>query len=139
MRSRLVFVDANVLFSAAYKEDSRLGHLWSVKEIRLITSLYAMEEAKRNLVRLRPHRMENFQLLIATMEVIPAALRIELKDTHGLPLKDIPILQAAVHCKANFLLTGDLKHFSHLVGKEVEGVLILTPAQFLANNLPKSK
>ncbi len=36
------------MFSAAYKEDSRMSRLWAIKNIRLVTSLYAMEEAERN-------------------------------------------------------------------------------------------
>ena len=43
-----VFLDADALFSAAYRTDSDLGRLWEL-DIELITSEYAIEEARRNL------------------------------------------------------------------------------------------
>jgi predicted nucleic acid-binding protein len=44
-----VFLDANVLFSAAWLEDSGLARLWRVPGATLITSRYAWAEAERNL------------------------------------------------------------------------------------------
>jgi len=44
-----IFLDANVLFSAAYRENSGLIEIWRVKGVRLLSSSYAIEEAKRNL------------------------------------------------------------------------------------------
>lgn len=50
-----IFFDANVLFSAAYKPASRLSNLWLLRDVELITSRLAAEEAKRNL---RIHRSD---------------------------------------------------------------------------------
>jgi hypothetical protein len=44
-----VFLDANVLFSAAYKDAAPLAALWQIPGCRLLTSAYAVEEARRNL------------------------------------------------------------------------------------------
>jgi len=47
-----IFLDANVLFSAAYRPDAglaRLARLWRLEGVELITSAYAAEEAKLNL------------------------------------------------------------------------------------------
>ena len=44
-----LFLDANVLFSAAYKPDARVRRLWSIKGVSLCTSRYALEEARINL------------------------------------------------------------------------------------------
>jgi uncharacterized protein len=44
-----IFLDANVLFSAAYLENSRLGRLWQLDDAELLTSAYDVEEAHRNL------------------------------------------------------------------------------------------
>ena len=38
-----VFLDANVLFSAAYRQDSSLLRLWELKDVELVTSAYAFE------------------------------------------------------------------------------------------------
>jgi hypothetical protein len=37
----------------------------------------------------------------------------------------------AIYGKAGYLLTGDAKHFGHLYGTRVEGVLVLRLAQYL--------
>jgi hypothetical protein len=37
-------------------------------------------------------------------------------------------LLAVIHGKAGYLLTGDARHFAHLHGKLIKGVLILRPA-----------
>jgi hypothetical protein len=43
------FLDANVLFSAAYKIDAQLLQLWKLQNVRLCSSLYALQEARINL------------------------------------------------------------------------------------------
>ncbi len=43
------FLDANALFSAAYREASGLMRLWKLPNAELVTSAYAAEEARRNL------------------------------------------------------------------------------------------
>lgn len=57
-------------------------------------------------------------------------VRLGLKQ--GLPLKDAPVLGAAVRSGADYLVTGDARHFGHLFGASVGGVRILTPAAALA-------
>jgi len=49
-----VFVDANVLFSAAYSPTRKLGKLWSFPDIEIISSSYASAEAMRNIARKFP-------------------------------------------------------------------------------------
>jgi hypothetical protein len=52
-----VFLDANVLYSAAYLKLSGLIRLWNLDEVQLLRSAYAIEEARRNLAMDRPvHR-----------------------------------------------------------------------------------
>jgi predicted nucleic acid-binding protein len=57
---------------------------------------------------------------------------LDLKLLAGVRLdsKDRPILLAAIHGEADFLLTGDARHFGHLYGKRIEGVMVLRPAQY---------
>ena len=42
-------LDANILFSAAYRQDAGIGRLWHFHDIKLITSPYAAEEAQSTL------------------------------------------------------------------------------------------
>jgi predicted nucleic acid-binding protein len=127
-----VFLDANVLSSAAYRPDSGLRELWERADAVLITSTYALEEASRNLSAIRPERLSDLDVLISRMEVVampPASLA--LPESVELKEKDRPILLAAILAKATHLLTGDKEDFGALFGTKVAGVLILTPGEYL--------
>lgn len=128
-----LFLDANVLFSAAYREDAGVRRLWCLSETELVTSSYAVEEARRNLDT--PEQRAELDALLATVRISnlladPAA-HPEVAQS-GLPEKDVPILRAAVAAGCTHLITGDRQHFGHLFGTTVAGVLVLRPAEYLA-------
>jgi hypothetical protein len=125
-----VFLDANVLFSTAYRDTSALARLWTLPETRLITSRYATEEARRNLDK--PDQQSRLLQLVDAIEIVPDedVVAVEILGV-DLPVKDWPILWAAVVAKATHLLTGDLRHFGPYFGQSVAGVLILRPADYL--------
>jgi len=123
-----VFLDANVLFSAAHVSESRLLVLWSLQDVELVTSLYALEEARRNLP---PDGVDALDGLIERMTVVTGAGSGRLPDGVALADKDIPILLAAIDSGCTHLLTGDKRHSDRLYGRKVGGVLIRTPAQYL--------
>ena len=125
-----VFLDANVLFSAAYREENGLLRLWRIQSTELFTSAYAIEEARRNLES--PGAKRRLDELLARVRVIPEAPSLELPQNVSLAEKDQPILKCAIASGSRRLLTGDLKDFGHLFGKRVMGVLIQTPGDFLA-------
>jgi len=129
-----LFLDANVLFSAAYRSDARLRELWAAKDVKLVTSSYAVEEARRNLDS--PKQREELEKLMRKMEVL-ASSPAERPVTIDLPQKDRPILLAAIESKADYLITGDFTHFGKYYGKTVEGVLILTPSEYLQRERKK--
>ena len=126
---RRVFLDANVLFSAAYREGPGLLALWELQDVVLLTSGYAAEEARRNLDT--PERRARLERLMAAVEVVVEAPGAMLPHGIRLPEKDEPILRAALAAGATNLLTGDLRDFGHLLGRRVGGVLIQTPGGFL--------
>jgi predicted nucleic acid-binding protein len=124
-----VFLDANVLFSAAYREGSGLAKLWKLGGVRLITSRYAAEEARRNLTEEAQHR--RLADLLRVVEVISEVdPRVTIGDDR-LPDKDRPILVAAVSARATHLLTGDITHFGRFFGGKLEGILVLPPGAYL--------
>jgi len=49
----------------------------------------------------------------------------------GFPEKDAPILLAAMEAQATHLVTGDVRHFGPYFGRTVQGVLVVTPAEYL--------
>ena len=123
-----LFLDANVLFSAAYKADAHVGRLWQLKDALLFTSRYALEEARFNL----EEEVQNSRLVKLSRELqFAEAGNRNLPRGIQLPDKDAPILLAAIEAKANYLLTGDIRHFGPYLGKKIEGVRILLPAEYL--------
>lgn len=124
-----MFLDANVLFSAAYRPNGRVRRLWLVPGATLLTSAYAIDEARRNLP-VAEQRSQLDELLVRVTRV-PTAVMLP-RDLSGidLPEKDRPILGSALHCGATHLITGDWKHFGPYFGVRVHGLLILPPAMY---------
>lgn len=129
-----LFLDANVLFSAAYRPEAGLRRLWGLTDVELITSAYAMEEARRNLET--PDQRASLGELLDTMKslAVPPGSP-PLPPVVELPESDRPILAAAIGARATHLLTGDVKAFGKYYGQTVEGVLILPPAAYLRARL----
>ncbi len=125
-----LFLDANVLFSAAYSPNSGLLRFWKLPNAILCSSRYAVEEVKNNLAT--AGQLERLQTLVAKLELIDTDYSVRISaDEVSLPEKDRPILLAAIAARASHLVTGDLRHFGPLFGKSVRGVLILSPASYL--------
>ncbi|HVF01555.1 MAG TPA: PIN domain-containing protein [Rubrobacteraceae bacterium] len=129
----LIFLDANVLFSAAYRSDAGLRRLWRLPRARLITSAYVAEEARRNLMD--PGQRRELEELLGSVEVVPTAAPTDhpLFSTMELADKDRPVLLAAIGVGATHLLTGDVRHFGSCYGKRLEGVLVLPPGEYLSS------
>lgn len=124
-----VFLDADVLYSMAYLERSGLSRLLTL-DAQLLSSGYAVEEARRNLAIDRPEALPRLDRVLAEISIVDAPREAKLPTNVRLDRKDEPILLAAIHGNANYLLTGDARHFAHLYGTRIEGVLILRPAEF---------
>lgn len=86
-----------------------------MKNIFPVTSAYAVVETRRNLLFADPE-----------ICVLPSGINLAEKDR--------PILAAAIHAGVDFLVTGDKRHFGHLYQKNVAGVRIISPADFLNSN-----
>ena len=126
-----LFLDANVPFSAAYSPTSQLLALWSLDDIQLVTSVWAVEEARRNLVIQRRERLAVLEELLSRVTLITTSTTGSTEPCVKLADKDVPILQAAIESGCNVLLTGDKQHFGALYGQEIEGVLVQMPGQYL--------
>jgi predicted nucleic acid-binding protein len=124
-----VFLDANVLFSAAYRPDAGIRRLWRIATVHLVTSDYAAEEARRNLDT--AEQRADLEALLAVLEIAGSPPDRHIPSAPKLPDKDRPILIAAIEARATHLLSGDVEHFGPYFGCTVEGVLILPPADFL--------
>jgi predicted nucleic acid-binding protein len=120
-----IFLDANILFSAA-RSDSRMRAFLKVlsKQADFLTNAYAVEETRRNLELKSPKDLKSLEQLVRQCEMVSqlaADLEVEL------PLKDRPILGGAIAGHATHLLTGDERDFGKFWGKAVRGVKIVSP------------
>jgi predicted nucleic acid-binding protein len=129
MSSERVFLDANVLFSIAYGSPG-LEQLWSDaknEQYELFASQYVIEEAKRNLDR--REQLDALNRLLSEVRVVPEA-DPTIPCPIPLPEKDRPVLLAALSCKADYLITGDVTHFGKYFGKRIRRLRICTPRDF---------
>ena len=126
------FLDANVLFSAAYKTNASLIKLWHLSDVEFVTSAYAAEEVTRNITLAKHDRLSALQdLLMQTRIISDPAQFPDLPKTIDLKTKDRPILAAAIAAHCHYPITGDKTDFGSYYGRVVRGVLILPPGEFI--------
>jgi len=129
-----VFLDANVLFTAAHNPKGKAAlviTLGSEGLFQLATSAYAREEARRNLERKAPVGLPEFTRQLSKIRLV--ADNPSIPCPADLAEKDWPIYRAAHACKASVLLPGDHRDFGFLMNAPelANGLLIQSVADFL--------
>ncbi len=130
-----LFLDANVLFTAAISPQGVSAVLFEFARVGVcvaLSSSFALDEALRNVRVNYPASIGALKALADELEVVSeadAALVAWAADL--LPLKDAPILAAAVVAKAHVLVTGDRRHLGTFYGKILNKVTILPPRDAL--------
>ena len=132
-----IFLDANILFSAAKSEGAirqLLRHL-NERGHLLVADDYVATEARRNLERKAgsdaiPY-LDALQLQIEVShgQHSPQRMGSPQTDTDWLPEKDRPVLRAAIALQCEALVTGDRTDFGSGFGKTFSGVTIYSPAE----------
>lgn len=122
-----VFLDANVLLAAAWRREAALRRLWEMGDAELLSSSYAVDEARRNLET--PAQRGRLTRLLSQVRLVEPE-HFTLPRGVRLPEKDLPILLAAIDGGATHLLTGDWEHFGPYFRQQIAGVLILPPAEY---------
>jgi predicted nucleic acid-binding protein len=135
-----LFLDANVLFSAAHNPRGNARALFALArkaQVALHTSQFAREEAARNIVVKFPACRQSLSDLLEQVKQTrePPPRLVASAMVVGLPKKDAPILAAAVAAEVDVLVTGDKRHFGPFFGQRVEDVLVLPPLEALALGL----
>jgi len=137
----LVFLDANVLSSAAVGGEvfDLLFELAHRGRARFVTSRVCELEARRNLERKRPDRVE---ALAAVLRAAPPA-DVDPSDHVDWARAlvgdgDAHVLAAARTLAAVTLVTGDLTHFGPLMERGDLPLTIRTPRAFLMEGPPAS-
>ena len=125
-----VFLDANILFSAARSAGAVrefLGRLEAGGH-GLCADAYVVEEARRNLAVKGPDALAALERLLARLEIgafradsLPASVAERLREGEW------PVFAAAVRLGCEVLLTGDRTHFGGLYGRRLLGVAVHSP------------
>ena len=122
-----IFLDANVLFSAAASESATRRLLEAVlRHAEAVTCPHAWEEARRNLALKRPSLLDGLDALERRLE-ITLAFAAPLPATE-LPACDEPVLAGAIGAGCSHLWTGDRRHFGRYYGRTLGGVRIVSAA-----------
>lgn len=125
-----IFLDANILFSAAKSEGAvrqLLERLCAARHV-LCADTYVLAEARRNLEAKGAESLGALQALSLRIEIAPFRISHLPSDVAGvLPEKDRPVLAAAIRLGCEALVTGDRMHFGRLYGTSVQGVAIHSP------------
>ncbi len=130
-----IFLDANVLFSAARATGAMRQMLHSLRSQghTLVADDYVCQEARRNLAsKANPAALQDLDAILNvvnlhdTKHIISPA---QANFAQWLPEKDRPVLLAAIALRCDALVTGDKTHFGSGYGQSFAGVTLYSPAQ----------
>jgi uncharacterized protein len=124
-----VFLDANVLFSAA-KSDGAVRRL--LRELlarghECWVDDYVVAEARRNLIAKGPEALQALEASLARLRPSAAPSTSVEADASWLPSDDRPVLASATLLGCDVLVTGDRTHFGAGYGRVFGGVMIHSP------------
>ena len=142
MADRRVFLDANVLFTAAYSPDglsALVVEMGAAGRVTLLTSPVAIVEAERNLEAKRPAAVATLRRSLAAVGVVrePAPADVERLTPPELSSKDRPLVAAAIAAHATHFVTGDVADFGRWMYRRARLPLrVMTPRQFLTQVHP---
>lgn len=134
-----VFLDANVLFSAAKTDGAVRMLLKRLMDLghECWVDAYVVTEARRNLLSKGPQCLETLEALLLGLKVAPAASAgAGLAGLDWLPEKDQPVLASAIRLRCDALVTGDRTHFGSGYGRTFEGVTVQSPRSLAEAVLP---
>lgn len=131
-----IFLDANILFSAAKSSGAIRQLLAQLNECghKLAADDYVATEARRNLARKAGGDATPYldamllQIEVNHAQHLRQSTGSPQTDTDWLPDKDRPVLRAAIALQCDALVTGDRTDFGSGFGKSFGGVTIYSPA-----------
>lgn len=135
MEKLKVFLDSNVIFSAAYsgREKSRsylFFELQNLNIIKIYISNLVKFESVHNIKIKKPEKLDFLNELLSKADIIED-LDVYYEFTKTLPENDRIILSSAVYHNIDFFITGNTKDFLTFYNKKLKNTLILTPKDFL--------
>jgi len=140
-----VFLDSNVILSGLLSERGAPRIILDLLSLRLpfligSTGRYNLIEIGRNLKNKMPSLLFLYKAYLPklNLKVIPLPRPEDIRDFSGqIAEKDIPVLISAIRSKADFLVTGDKKHFGKMKELDKYPFHVLTPSEFIDSILPE--
>lgn len=136
---KTLFLDANIFFAATFSKTGGSAMLFKLAKkgkLKLVTCLYALNEAKRNIIHKKGRDyLPRFYELASELNAIDqesfGSEELKKWEEWIIP-KNAPILASATLQKVDYLISLDQKDFmnSHLK-KSPLSFMILTPGEFL--------
>ena len=133
----LIFLDANVLFSAFHSFKGPAGTILEYfieSKLSVVVSQQVLEEIVRNLKLKLPESLPLFQKLLVNTPpmIVKNPSSAEIADwAQVINLEDASIIASAVAVQPDYLVTGDKHFFENSKIIERSGLRIVTPAQFI--------
>jgi len=120
-----VFLDANILFSAAdvFGRTSEILKMLVELNHEAVTNTHAWEEVLRNINAKRPQALAGLHKIRWQLEILET--QTPLLDVVCAE-KDIPILAGAIDAQCTHLWTGDKAHLGQFYGRRIQGVMVVS-------------
>jgi len=143
-RTVRLFLDSNVILSGLLSDRGAPRIILDLLSLGLpflmgSTGQYNLMEIERNLEKRMSGLMPVYKRYLPRLNltVIPLPKAEELREFFGkITDKDIPVLVSAIKGKADFLITGDRRHFEKLKRVGKYPLEIVTPSEFIDSILP---
>ncbi len=140
-----VFLDSNVILSGLLSDKGAPRIILDLLTLELpflvgSTGRYNLIEIERNLKRKMPQILAVYKRYLPrlNLKVIPVPHPEELREFAGrITDKVIPVLVSAIRSKADFLVTGDKRHFQKLKSPSDSVPKIVTPSELIDLILPE--
>lgn len=133
-----LFLDSSTLLAAAGSATGASRLLIqeaSAQGWQLLSSFYCFEEARRNLGKVGPKALRDFEVIIAPrVDFAPTAVVTDRPLVYPVA-KDRPVLVTALALECHALLTLDRADFQALLGSQVYGMIICTPGDWVRTHL----
>jgi len=140
-----VFLDSNVILSGLISDKGALRICLDLLTLKLpflfgCTGRFNLIEIERTLKKKMPKMLPLYRkyLPLLNLKIIPLPSPQEIREFSGkIADKDVPVLASAIKGKADFLVTGDKRHFQRLKAHGEYPLRIATPAEFVDKILPE--
>ncbi len=134
-----VFLDSNVILSGLLSDTGAPRLILDLLSMELpdlvaVTGRYNIIEIERNIKKKAPKALPVYEEYFPKLriELIPLPSPAEVTKHRGIIAdKDAPVLVSAIKGRADFLVTGDKKHFEKARKSSSHPFRIVSPSEFL--------